>query len=315
MFARTANLFSRAGSATALALGLLATTAAAAMAEIIPFDFMFRGTIVSEEQCAERNDTVFVKAHGYGICMRYYYTKAGGEGRRPLLFINGDKRGISPSNSGYGDPSTIKDVDTSKIEKQIERFSRELGQPAIYLARMGIDGSSGHFRDRRTFLELDITNKAIDAIKKRHGITEFDALGQSGGSTLLSVLLAKRNDIRCAAIGSGLLVSRKGEVKVANDRNVPALRMFDPQEYLPHVVRNKTARIMILTDRQDKAVPLKEQQPYVDRLRASGRSVEHYFFTAKDEKHHGATATGLIVLKGCAQGDDESTIRSRINPN
>lgn len=314
MLTRSTKFIARTLACSAVALGLLATSAA--RAEIIPFDFMFRGTIVSEEQCAERNDTVFVKAYGYGICMRYYYTKAGGEGSRTLLFLNGDKRGISPSNTGYGDPTAIKDVDTSKIEKQIERFSRELAQPAIYLARMGIDGSSGHFRDRRTFLELHITNMAIDAIKKRHGITEFDALGQSGGSTLLSVLLAKRQDIRCAAIGSGLLVSRKGEAKVANDRNVPALRMFDPQAYLPQVVRNKTARIMILTDPQDKAVPAtREQQPYVDRLRASGRSVEHYHFTAKDDMHHGASAAGLIALRGCANGDSEATIRSRVKPN
>lgn len=311
MPARQVGFFGRAISTAAVALSLCASTGA--KAEIIKFDSMFRGTTVSAEECARRDDTVFVRAYGYGICMRYYYSVAGGEGSRAMLYLSGDKRGIAPGNKHYRDPSAAKDVDTTKIEKRTEAFSRQLNKPAIYLARMGIDGSSGHFADRRTYLELWVTSRAIDAIKKRHNITVLDIVGQSGGSTLLSVLLAKRQDISCAVLGSGLLVKRPSEAALATARGVPSLRMFDPQKYVADITRSSSARILVLSDPHDTTVPLKDQKPFVDDLRRAGRNVEHYYIKASGESHHGASTASLIAVRGCAQGESRSEIKARIS--
>ena len=251
-------------------------------AEIIRFQDMFRGTTVSAELCASKDHTVFVSAYGRGICMRYYLSTSGGDGQRAAVYLEGDMRGIAPGSKHYRDKSVAIDTDTRNLERRAEALSWATGQPAIYLARMGINGSSGHFADRRTHLELRITNLAIDAIKKRHGISSFDFVGQSGGSTLLAGLLPLRNDVHCAVLGSGLLVTRESETRRAWARNDPALRMFDPQIGVPSIVRNSSARIIVVSDRQDTTVPIQHQEPFVRRLKSAGRQVEQFFVQAKD---------------------------------
>ena len=83
------------------------------------------------------------------------------------------------------------------------------GTTAIYLARIGVGGSSGHHSQRRTMVELHAYSRALDALKERYKFEGFDLIGQSGGSTLIATMLAFRTDIRCAVLGSGLLAGKR----------------------------------------------------------------------------------------------------------
>ena len=304
-------------------MGALVMAPGSAQAETIKFEDMFRGTTVSAAQCASLDQAVYVSAYGYGICMRYYLSTAGGDGRRAAMYLEGDTPGIAPGTSHYKDKSVAKDVDTRNLIKRAEGLSRSTGQPAVYLARMGVNGSSGHFADRRTHLELKITNLAIDAIKKRHGFSGFDIAGQSGGSTLLAGLLPLRSDIHCAVLGSGLLVAREVETRRAAARNVPALQMFDPQQGLPSIIRNSSARIIVVSDRQDTIVPMPYQEPFVQRLKSARRQVEQFYVQAKDPRHHGVAAQSILIAGECVRGRsreeiaqrlDSTTIAERVSP-
>jgi len=51
---------------------------------------------------------------------------------------------------------------------------------AIYLARIGIDGTSGNHVFRKTLLELHLMNAALDAIKQRHGFRGFPSCRSVG---------------------------------------------------------------------------------------------------------------------------------------
>src|SRR5205085_2788166 len=62
-----------------------------------------------------------------------------------------------------------KDVDTDTLVRTAERISKLAGTTAIYLARPGLDGSSGFHGIRHSVLELEVVNAALDAIKQRHG--------------------------------------------------------------------------------------------------------------------------------------------------
>src|SRR6185369_16746722 len=76
---------------------------------------------------------------------------------------------------------------------------------AIYLARIGVDGTSGDHKSRKTLLELHLMNAALDAIKRRYGFLGFHLVGQSGGSKLVGGLIGLRRDVACAVSGSGRL--------------------------------------------------------------------------------------------------------------
>jgi hypothetical protein len=72
----------------AAALALLAT-AASTHAEIITEAELINGRTMTQAQCAAV-DAVWITAMGRPFCMRYFLSTAGGEGKRPVGFLNGD---------------------------------------------------------------------------------------------------------------------------------------------------------------------------------------------------------------------------------
>ena len=178
----------------------------AAQAEIIPLTNMLHGTTISAAQCAARRDTVWVTAFNQGFCLRYYVSTAGGNGPLPIVLLSGDKLGPYNRTTELFSPGPQDgDVDTSNLIKRADVASQLAGTLAIYLARIGIDGSSGFHGVRKTNLELETVNAALNAIKSRYRLNGFHLVGQSGGAGLIGSLLGMRHDVGCAVLGSGPL--------------------------------------------------------------------------------------------------------------
>src|SRR5262249_33096055 len=156
---------------------------------------------------------------------------------------------------------------------------------AIYLARIGIDGSSGFHEVRHTQLELHVLNAALDAIKRRHHYDGFHLVGQSGGALLVAAFLALRNDIGCAVPGSGPM--RWTNPHRSAD---PALNTVDPSAMIPAIARNHAARLLLVTDPADQTVTIEAQIPFVRSLRQAGGRVDQLFVQSTDPKHHGVVA-------------------------
>jgi hypothetical protein len=291
-------------------LGVLVSVASlvpsAARAEIIKFDDMRRGTTVTAAQCASTKNAVWVSAYGRNVCMRYFLSDAGGSGQQVTFFLNGDKPGTMPNQKVQ--PEDVKDTDTEILERRAGKISRDLGQPAIYLARMGLDGSSGHHAQRRTNLELHITNAAIEAIKRRHGFTTVNLFGQSGGSTLIGSLLSLRNDVNCAVSGSGRLVAKASSIRENATTADPALRIINPSDGLAKIVRTSRAKIMVVTDPNDQRVTREHQDPFVKSLQKAGRQVDQFYVAAKDPLHHGVSKFAQTVTRECLRGSSHDEI-------
>lgn len=286
--------------------GVAALLPSLAHAEIIKFEDMRRGTTVTAAHCAAVPNTVWVTAYGRGICMRYYYSEAGGTGQQATIFLNGDKAGTMPGQKI--DPEEAKDADTQALERRARAISQDMGQPALVLARMGLDGSSGHHAQRRTNLELKITNAAIDAIKQRHGFTSLNMYGQSGGASLVGAMLSMRNDINCGVPGSGRLLANTDALKRNRSIADPALRTMNPSDGIPTIIRSSRAKIMVVTDPQDERVTREHQDSFVQALRRAGRQVEQFYVTAGDDKHHGVTKFALAVTRECVRGTSREQI-------
>jgi hypothetical protein len=199
-------------------------------------------------------------------------------------------------------PQEIKDTDTSTLERKARSISQDIGQPAIYIARMGLDGSSGHHAHRRTKLELHVTNAAIDAIKRRHAFTSFNMVGQSGGSTLIGSLLALRNDINCAVPGAGRLQAKAESIRRNRLKSDPAMLIINPSDGISNIVRASTAKIMVVTDPEDQRVTREHQDPFVQALRNAGRQIEQFYVSADDPLHHGVSRFAFVVARECVRG-------------
>ncbi len=289
----------RSGRIVAALLCLLPLAAAGARAEIIPAAEMVRGITMTRVQCAAIPNTVWVASLGHHFCVRYYLSTAGGEGRRPVVFLQGDRFGkLNLQTRNFYETDKFKDVDTDKLEKLADSFSKSAKTTAIYLARIGVDGTSGHHSARKSLLELHLMNAALDAIKQRHGFEGFHLVGQSGGSLLIGGLMSMRDDIACAVPGSGRLTREKPLTKAA----ARPLDFFDPAEGIPRIAKNRSLRILLVTDRADRRVPAQRQMQFVTRLEQAGGHADQFFVKAPDENHHHVVAYARLAVSDCVHG-------------
>jgi hypothetical protein len=305
-----------------MATAVVAATGAAA--EIIKKEDMLRGITTTRERCAATAQTLWLNVDKQDFCVRYYLSTAGGEGARPVVFLQGDHFTTvntktwewipisKDKNAGvtYDPANTAQhgDVNTDDLMKTADAFSKMAKTTAIYLARMGIDGTSGNHVFRKTELELHLMNAALDAIKQRHGFEGFHLAGQSGGSTLVTGLAATRRDIACAVSGSGPL--GKSYDIASKD---PARTLVNPLEFIPTIAQNRSVRFFMVTDSADRSVPAKQQTPFAERMHRAGRGIPQYFVAATDDYHHGVVGYTQLVTGGCVLGKSDTDIATAVS--
>jgi dienelactone hydrolase len=175
---------------------------------------------------------------------------------------------------------------------------------AIYLARIGVEGTSGNHLSRKTLLELHLMNMALEAIKQRHRFEGFHLVGQSGGSKLAFGLAAMRRDLGCVISGSG----RLGVGSAKQQPNDPGKAYFEVMGSARVLAQNGALRMMMITDPADQAVPAADQTPMVQSLRQAGRAIPQFFVEATDAKHHGVVSYGVIAMAGCVLGRSDADI-------
>lgn len=245
------------------------------------------GLSVTRAECSAMAEAVWVTAMGRNFCMRYYLSTAGGDGPRPVVFLQGDWAGPPKSET------------TDSLAMFAERLSTLTNAPAIYLARVGRDGSSGSHDMRHSLLELTATNAAMDAIKRRYHYEGFHVEGHSGGGTLTGGLLGLRNDIACAVPADGVLDS---PLRKAPDRT---LDNFNVADQIPAIARKSATRILVVTDPQDKVVTIEHQLPFVEKLRKIGGRVEVFYVDSGGDEHsdhHFTTPHADLVMRDCIRG-------------
>jgi hypothetical protein len=295
-------LFGRSCFGIVLAFAML--VANGAVSEIIKKEDLLRGITISRAQCEATSQTVWLTVDGRGFCVRYYLSTAGGEGPRPVVFLQGDRIAskFDLKTWTWIDPSKAEDIDTDDLMKIADGLSKMAKTTAIYLARMGVEGTSGNHIFRKTALELDLMNAALDAIKRRHGFVGFHLAGQSGGSRIAAGLIGLRRDISCLVLGSGHFASAPG-----GKSSDPERSYFDVIQNVPQLAQNRSIRVFLLTDKLDKWVPAKHQTEFGDRLRRAGRQIPQFFVEATDDHHHGVVAYTQLAVAGCVldRSDEE----------
>jgi hypothetical protein len=293
--------------AIALGCALLAVTGAGA--EILKKEDMLRGITITRAQCDATPQTLWLNVHGRDYCVRYYLSTAGGEGQRPVVFLQGDQSvKLNVKTWAWMETSEAKDIDTDDLMRTADRFSKMAKTTAIFVGRIGLGGTSGNHTSRHTLLELHLMNAALDALKQRHGFEGFHLAGQSGGSKLAGGLIGLRRDVACAALGSGPL-STPQSVKNPD----PGRSFFDASQNVPLSAKDRLLRPLVITDKADKRVPVVQQTGFVDRMRAAGRKVPQFFVEATDDEHHGVQLYTELVAGGCVLGKSDEEIARAVS--
>ncbi len=289
------------------AIVLTALLASSASADIIRWQDMYAGIVMNQTQCAAIPQAVWVSPSGRSFCMRYYLSNTGGQGDRPVVFLGGDAPWASMADQEKAPPpeAHFNDSNTDSLVQGADRISRDQETTAILLARVGLDGSSGtHHSLRHTMLELLATNAALDAIKGRYGFAGFNVYGHSGGGNLAAGLLELRNDIACDVIADGQLTHPNPHgLNIETGKSAdPAFEVFDVTDAVAIIARNRSARILVVTDPQDQIVRIEHQNPFVEKLKQAGGNIDQFFVDSGGPEHHFTAAHAAVVMRDCIRG-------------
>ncbi len=275
---------------------------------------VINGTKVSRDACSKRLQSVFVEAFGEGICIRYYLAGST-RGQAPIVFFTGDVLGLDAKGRREVDPGYLTQA-PEFIDIASKVWSDRLKAPMIFFGRMGLNGSSGWHGDRRTALEVEVTRKALDAIKTREGATGFHLVGQSGGAMLVPALVATRNDVGCAVIASGPMDFRRFTSTYGiTFREKGPRAHYDPMADVPRIAPKSegegATRIFLLTDPADREVPAVFQNPFVLAMAASGGHATQILTQGRDAGHHALIEKALFVSGQCVAGESDEAIEQR----
>lgn len=271
-----------------------------------------QGVKMTAQQCARLPKAVFVTAYGEGVCVRYYLG-APAKDKQAAVFLSGDVLGLNRQGNRVADPGYLTAA-PEYLDAAVNVWSRRFGLPVIFLARLGIYGSSGWQGDRRTVFEVDVLLKALAAIKAKEGITGFHVAGQSGGALLAMAAIAERDDIACVAAASAPLDLK---AFLASDgipwRTSGRRAHYDMMARVDDVARKSAAgaRVMMLTDPEDRFVPAPVQRAFADAVEAKGGRILRIETTGRGADHHALTEKALFSLAMCANGHSDAAILNR----
>lgn len=203
----------------AILLPLLAATPA--HADIIRLADMWHGFVITQAQCAAISQAVWVSVGRRSFCVRYYLSTAGGEGSRPVVFLEGDSPWAGTADTHQDPPPelNIKDTNTDDLVKYADVISKEQKTTAIYVARLGKDGSSGdHHALRHTKLEVLATDAALEAIKRRSALRDSMSTDSQAGACCCPAFSSNEMTSLAPYLEAGL---RYTQILTASNRGVP----------------------------------------------------------------------------------------------
>ena len=243
-------------------------------------------------------------------CIMYFYSDVGGTGPNALVFMNGDMVLLSGPNDMLAARPGYEAEKPSDLTRAVTVWSRAYGGPVIYLARPGTFGSSGReVVDRRSNREVALIDAALSEIARRRNFTHYDVTGQSGGGHLTAALVARRSDIRCAVVSSGVLAVKDNE-ELRGRRHRPSDfdRFYDPILHVAEFKPRPDLRFFILSDPQDKVVTYQSTLNFVKALTARNFPFQIFNVPSASADHHDLALHGVRASIACAHDQPDAAI-------
>jgi predicted esterase len=277
------------------------------------------GASATEAGCRALPDGPWVDIGRRRECLRH--ATAGtehGAGRTALVYIPGDPDGAAYRFAGgrvhvEGVNGRYEQSPGSR-RAAAEALSGAMGgTPVVLMARPGMHGSSGdHAQDRHGRAEVELLDAALTELRRRYGFRDFALAGFSSGGVAAADLLARRGDIRCAALASAPLdlaaFYRGRDGLVPDHYALLGAELADPMRAV-RALRTDAA-IFVLGDRRDRIVPAAAWEAWVAAARRAGLRVYVAEATGLDrpelggsgETHHHTAERAIEAAYACAAG-------------
>jgi dienelactone hydrolase len=193
------------------------------------------------------------------------------------------------------------------------------GVPVFLMGRVGMHGSSGdHAEDRHTQAAVLLVDAALDELKRRHGFRDFALSGFSSGGQLVANLLARRGDIRCAAIASApldlALYYRRQDGMMPDHFAMHRGELADPMRSVGDVRSHAT--VFVVGDARDGSVPHAAWKAWEAAARRGGLRVFDADVAGADRPELGGGLTrhitgvrALEAAHACATGAPGEGVR------
>jgi pimeloyl-ACP methyl ester carboxylesterase len=263
-----------------------------------------KNAAMMQQRCARASDSVWVVKKGRGDCIRYFSSGLNEENPIALVFFHGD---LMPQRGGRGGHSGWSDSQPEVLRSEMRAVSQRSDIPVIFVARPGVFGSTGDHAERRRPREVELMNLALDEIKKRHNIERFALAGQSSGGHLVGALLSNRNDVKCAAMASGVVAVRARAHAHGWSADATGYRDFyDPIDHVDEIAESPDLTIFVIGDEKDSNVPFRTQKMYFDKLLKRGLDAHLVRAKGNGPEHHGLAHCGIRIAGLCAQNRNAS---------
>ncbi|MRD49647.1 prolyl oligopeptidase family serine peptidase [Caenimonas koreensis DSM 17982] len=265
-------------------------------------DALVKGVSATRESCAQLQGGVWADAGSFGAeCLRSWVHGLDGDvASNVLVYLPPDQLTFNLPAPGY------TSLSPSRMAALTAQMQRSAGVPFIFLARPGTFGSSGTHGDRRREAEARLVSAALDALRRKHGITRFVVSGLSGGGHTVAALLGWRSDIVCAVAASAVSSPRMRWQAMGQSQDVTGHSdSYEPVEHLAHLARgtmHPQLRVFVLGDLKDSNVPWATQLPLATRLQQMGVPTQLLNAEGSDAQHHALSDTTRAVGAACAKG-------------
>ncbi len=278
-------------------------------------DAVYYGLQSNQKDCESPGNGVWVEADGVQECIRYYASGLKSSNPIVLAHLHGDVAWAAYiSGRVVGVASQYEDYSPQLLQKQSDTVSKKIRLPFIYLARPGVFGSSGFHGDRYREKNPRLINAALDAIKKKHKISQYSLTGQSGGGMVVSALLNWRSDIKCA-----VLASSPGSFWDHIEAQHPGANLdpyraiiFDPSDMVDEMPEDEKRQIFVIADVKDDVVAHRAQKAYAEKLKKAGHRVSFKNAAAEDQDSHSHDLAGKAIGTAsiCSHGMPEKKLQS-----
>jgi pimeloyl-ACP methyl ester carboxylesterase len=256
----------------------------------------------SKQLCHSVPDRVFVETKLGSECIAYYVTKGFETRREAVLYFPGD----APPLHSERDFSVFMFKNLGGMRRMLQLWAGRMRVRYIYVARPGLQGSSGDHSARNNPKETYVMSAAAAAIKEKLSLERIALVGQSRGSTIAASMLALNEiDVTCAVLGSGALELVDLEYARAQKENNPVTRaqlakaLFDPAGHVGSIPQNPARRVFVLGDPADTRTPLAQQVQFAQAMKAAGHHALAVEVDAKSDEHHGVSKWSLPAAGAC----------------
>jgi hypothetical protein len=266
------------------------------------------GVRYEKPECLALPYSVWINVRGTNFCVRYYFALGTTKPREAIVYFDGDV-GIA---NGFKIklPPDWRAQDTEQLQGFADGMRPYTGATSIYFGRMGLSGSSGHHGLRRTPLEVEFANRALDIIKAKYEFDTIHLVGQSGGTRVILGLMASRNDVGCVTLGAGVLLLPP-DIRARNLKAAAPYREFDPEENLDPIVTHSKGRIFVVSDSQDVHTSVRDQTRFANLMQERGIRAVQIIVHASDRDHHDVIPFSMGTIYDCVNGLPTGTITRR----